>query len=221
MNSVTLYKNFNVDDLMFGQTLKNKAGGNQVYITTKNKKKIYIQTPSMHVPFGISEYNVEGSNIVKYSLDLSFKGYEEDTKIQTFMDVVKSIDEYMIKTGVERSTEWFGKQMSDAVVRELYRPLWKESKNPGKYAPTFKMKIRTSSNQNEFIVNAYHNQEEFKFDELKPGSKVRSIIEFAPVWFVNKQFGVTPCLTQLDLVEMPSNNLNGFSFEEDDDNSDY
>ncbi len=128
MNSVTLYKNFNVDDLMFGQTLKNKAGGNQVYITTKNKKKIYIQTPSMHVPFGISEYNVEGSNIVKYSLDLSFKGYEEDTKIQTFMDVVKSIDEYMIKTGVERSTEWFGKQMSDAVVRELYRPLWKDLK---------------------------------------------------------------------------------------------
>ena len=216
MNSVTLYKDFNTNDVTFGQTLKNKAGGNQVYITSKNKHKIYLQTPSMYAPFGISEYNVEGSNMVKYSLDVSFKGYEEDSKINKFMDVVKEIDEYMIKTGVERSTEWFGKPMTDAVERELYRPLWKESSNPDKYAPTFKMKLRMSVNQNDFIVNAYHNHEEFKLDELKPGSKIRSIIEFAPVWFVNKQFGVTPCLVQLDLVETPRNSLNGFSFEEDD-----
>lgn len=219
MGSVILYKNFNVDDLMFGKTLKNKAGGNQVYITTKNNK-FYLQLPSMYAPFGISEYNVEGSNIVKYSLDVSFKGYEEDAKIQTFMNVVKSIDECMIKTSVERSMEWFGKPMSDAVVRELYRPLWRESKNPEKYAPTFKMKIRTSIDQNNFIVNAYHNKEEVRMEELKPGSKIRSIIEFAPVWFVNKQFGITPCLTQLDIIEMPTNSLNGFSFEDDDDHSD-
>jgi len=46
---------------------------------------------------------------------------------------------------------------------------------------------------------------------------VRCILEFAPVWFVNKQFGVSPCVAQLDLVELPNNALNGFSFEEDDE----
>lgn len=219
MNAVTLYKNFDADNLVFGPTLKNKAGGNQVYVTYADKKKIYLQTPVMSAPFGLSEYAVEGSNTVKYSLDMSFKGHEEDPKIHTFMNAVRSIDEHMIRVGVERSKEWFGKPMSDAVVRELYRPLCKESKDPEKYAPTMKMKLRTSlSNPNEFVCAAYHQLEAFDIHEIKPGSKVRCILEFAPVWFVNKQFGVSPCVAQLDLVELPNNApLNGFSFEEDDE----
>lgn len=218
MNAVTLYKNFDANNLVFGPTLKNKAGGNQVYVTYENNTKIYLQTPVMSAPFGLSEYAVEGSNMVKYSIDISFKGYEEDVKIRTFMDAIRSIDEHMVRMGVERSKEWFGKPMSDAVVRELYRPLCKESKDPEKYAPTMKMKLRTSmQNPNEFLCNAYHQQEAFDMCELKPGSKVRCILEFAPVWFVNKQFGVSPCVAQLDLMAHPNNALKGFSFEEDNE----
>jgi hypothetical protein len=70
---------------------------------------------------------------------------------------------------------------------------------------------------NDFLLSAYHNQESFDLNDLKIGSKVRVIMEFAPVWFVNKQFGVTPCISQLDLVEEPTKTLNGFAFEEDEE----
>lgn len=216
MNSVTLYKNFDVDNLQFGDAVKNKSGGNQVFMTFPEKKKIYLQTPVMSAPFGISEYAVEGSNTVKYSLDLSFKGHEDDPKIYGFMKMVEEFDEHMIRVGVDRSKEWFGKQMSSDVVRELYRPLLKKAKDPEKYAPTFKTKIRTSLQNNDFILNAFHNKEPFDLNDFKIGSKVRLIMEFAPVWFVNKQFGVTPCISQLDLVEAPSSTLNGFSFEDEE-----
>jgi len=214
MSSVIVYKNFTVNNLMFGETVKNKSGGNQVFVTYPDKKKIYIQTPIMTVPFGVSEYAVEGTNTVKYSLDLSFKGSEEDPKINSFLKVVKELDEFMVKTGVERSVEWFGKSMSYDVVNELYRPLLKPSKEPEKYAPTFKTKIR-SNQSNEFMLTAFSNKEHFDMNEFVTGSKVRLIFEFAPIWFVNKQFGLTPCISQLDVSETPAKTLDGFSFEED------
>jgi hypothetical protein len=200
---------------MLGEPVKNKSGGNQVFMTFVNKQKIYVQTPIMNTPFGVSEYAIEGTNTVKYSLDLSFKGYDEDVKIEKFMKVIQDLDNFMITTGVQRSMEWFGKQMSYDVVNELYRPLLKISKDPEKYAPTLKTKIRTNLN-NDFMFSSYHNKEIFDMDDFKAGSKVRMIFEFAPIWFVNKQFGLTPYISQVDIVEMPANTLNGFSFEEDD-----
>ena len=107
-----------------------------------------------------------------------------------FMETMKSLDTHLIEMGVKNSPEWFGKQMSKEVVEELYRPLVKESKQPDKYAPTLKLKVRSMNN--EPMVEAFDsNKQPFDMAHFTGGSEVKAIMDISPIWFVNKQFGIT------------------------------
>lgn len=215
MAQIIMYKSFDATKMSCNGIVKNRAGGNQCSLSYDDKRgSIIIQTPVMAAPFGLSEYTPDnGVGEPKYSLDVSFKGYENEPKIAKFMKVVRDIDNHMISMGVQHSTEWFGKTMSREVVEELYRPLIKESKQPEKYAPTLKCKIRNITKTDAFTKE----REPFDIAQLQPGSMVKMILEFAPVWFVNKQFGVTLNILQTEMNEAPVGQLTGFSFVEDDD----
>lgn len=225
--AVILYKNFDINALNTCEVVKNKSGGNQVSLKYNDTKRIIMQIPVMNAPFGLSEYvpsdNRSGSsNIVKYSIDLSFKGYDNDPKIANFMTLMRNLDEFMIQTGVKHSKEWFGKEMSKEVVGELYRPIIKESKMPEKYAPTIKLKIRTRQDTNAIVVDAFNKDRTvFDMSGFLPGTSVKCIVDFAPIWFVNKQFGLTLTILQLEVMDVPQNKLNGFAFQKDDDDDEH
>jgi hypothetical protein len=218
MANILLYKNFDKSMFTPGEMSKNKAGGNQVQLKYNNDKRIIIQLPCMTVPFGISEYTPENNTgPVKYSLDLSFRGYDEDSKIKKWLEIMTNLDCHMIDMAVDNSPLWFGKKMSREVVEELYRPLLKHSKDPVKYAPTMKLKIRTKID-NTMNVDVFNkDRSSFDINTLLPGSSVKCIADFAPVWFVNKQFGVTLSLIQMEVVSAPQGKLVGFAFQDDDD----
>jgi len=219
-NSVIMYKHFDANALVCGEQTKNKAGGNQVSLLYNGNKRIVLQTPKMSVPFGVSEY-VPENNVgpVKYSLDASFKGIPDDSKLNTFHEVVRKIDERMVALAVENSVAWFGKKMSKEIVEELYRPLIKASKQPDKYAPTIKFKIRPSRDgSSEMNVEAFDTKrQKFDMNDFQSGSTVKCIVDFAPVWFVNKQFGITLSVVQLEVVSLPAGKLQGFAFQNESD----
>ena len=219
-NSVMMYTKFDASALTCGESTKNRAGGNQVSLLYNGNKQIVLQTPALTVPFGLSEFTPENnSGPVKYSLDLSFKGINENPKVEQYFKMVKSLDERMISLAVENSKAWFGKPMSREIVEELYRPLIKESKMPDKYAPTMKIKIRSSRNGTDaFNLQAFtSNREPFDMKEFQAGTGVKCIVDFSPVWFVNKQFGLTLNLMQMEIVSLPIGRLQGFAFQSDDD----
>lgn len=221
--SVILYKNFDINSLNACEVVKNKSGGNQVSLKYNDQKKIILQVPAMNAPFGLSEYVPDNkSNPVKYSIDFSFRGHQEDIKIGNYLKLMRNLDSYMIDAGVQNSKAWFGKEMSKEVVSELYRPLVKESKQPEKYAPTIKMKIRTRPDTNTLIVEAFNSTDRTPFDinTFQPGTNGKCIVDFAPIWFVNKQFGLTLTILQLEVCEVPQNKLVGFAFQNDDDDDD-
>lgn len=214
-----MYTTFDASELTCGESTKNRAGGNQVSLLYNGQKQIVLQTPAMSVPFGLSEFTPE-SNVgpVKYSLDLSFKGCDTNPKVEQFLKMVKTLDQKMIALAVENSKAWFGKPMSKEIVEELYRPLMKESKMPEKYAPTMKIKIRPSRNGDSFNLQAFTSDKEpFDMKEFQPGTNVKCIVDFSPVWFVNKQFGLTLNLIQVEIVSLPAGRLQGFAFQSDDD----
>lgn len=217
--SVILYKNFDINALNTSEVVKNKSGGNQVSLKYNESKKIILQIPAMNAPFGLSEYVPDNrANPVKYSIDFSFRGHEEDPKIRECMKLMRNIDDYMIDMGVKHSKEWFGKDMSKEVVNELYRPLVKESKQPEKYAPTIKMKIRSRADTNALVVEAFNkDRTPFDINSFQPGTNAKCIVDFAPIWFVNKQFGVSLTILQLEICDVPQNKLSGFAFQNDDD----
>lgn len=217
MANTVLYKNFNINDISNQPSAKNKAGGTQVPLSYSGMRNFMIQTPTLSAPFGISEYTPDNAP-TKYSLEFSFKNYEEDPKIKCFMDKITELDNYLIDMAVANSQEWFGKQMSKVVVEELYRPLLKPSKQPDKYAPTLKLKIRTSRGDDSHLsVAAFKDKEQFNMEEFVPGTTAKAIVEVSPLWFVNKQFGATLTLMALEIEQLPTSKLNAYSFQDENE----
>jgi hypothetical protein len=217
MATVTLPKNFEASEISFDTVKKNAMGGKVVYMKYNGESKITIQTPLLSAPFGISTFTDDKTGVTKHSLDISFKGMNEDPKIAEFLEKMSSIDQYMITEGCNNSKDWFGKSMKVDVVEALYRPLVKPSKDESKYAPTMKLKI--PSKDGRLLVEAYdHTKNEFDLNSFVPGSRVQAIIECSSIWFVNKQFGVSWRLVQVK-VSKPDK-LAGFSFVDDDDDDD-
>jgi len=217
MATVTLPKNFDASDITFDSVKKNAMGGKVVYMKHNGQNRLTLQTPALAAPFGVSGYTDDKTGITKYSLDVSFKGVDDDPKIKELLEKMESLDAYLIDAAVKNSKEWFGKKMTKEVVEALYRPLVKPSKDPEKYAPT--MKFKMPDKDGRILVNAYTSDKQpFDLDNFQPGSKVQALIECSSVWFVNKQFGVSWKLVQL-LVNKPEK-ISGFSFIQDDDAQD-
>tara|TARA_B100001094_G_scaffold220589_1_gene214641 strand:- start:193 stop:939 length:747 start_codon:yes stop_codon:yes gene_type:complete len=218
MSNITLPKNFDASLITFDSVKQNSMGGKIVYITYNGQKKINMQTPEMNCPFGLSTFHDDKSGTDKYSLDASFKGSDENEKIKIFLDKLSDFDNLLIDTAVKNSKDWLGKKMGKEVVSELYRPMVKLAKDPEKYSPTIKFKIRSGKDE-KLQVEAYDSSKnKMDITNLVAGSKVQSIIECASVWFVNKQFGVSWNLVQCKVGK--SDKVAGYSFVAEDDDSD-
>ena len=168
-NMIVIPKNLDVSQIKFGDVQKNKMGGNVVYLQYGNSKRLTIQTPMMSCPFGVSCYVDEKTGNKKYSLDVSFKGADEDPKVKLFLEKMQELDEYLVDQCSKNSKEWLGKNQKKEVVEALYRPLVKPSKDPEKYAPTMKSKILTNQND-EFQVEAFKygkSRTPFNFTKLQ------------------------------------------------------
>jgi len=219
MANIVLPTQFDCEKIGFDDMKINNNGGKVVYMKYGDTQRVTMQTPKITAPFGLSEYRDDKTGSVKYSIDVSFKGMESDSKIQTFFDKMKALDEAVINTAIDNSKEWFGKKMKREVIEELYRPVVKPAKDPEKYAPTMKFKLQ-SNNQDELMVEAFDSDKNKIniIDTFKPGSKLRGIVECSSIWFVNKQFGVTWRALQVEVTK--SDKISGFSFVPEDDEYD-
>ena len=72
---VVLAKNFDITKLSFGQVKQQTTGGKTIFISY-NGNPLYIQTPEMKTPFGVSLWPGENGGPDKYSFDLSFDGMD-------------------------------------------------------------------------------------------------------------------------------------------------
>lgn len=217
---IRLMENVDFDNFQCSEPFRNRMGGNSVRVLYNNERRFFFQTPSMPLPFGISEFVPKDGWGVKYSLDLSFRFMDEDPKVQKFFAAMRKLDELMITRAVQHSVKWFGKALSEPVVRELYRPLVKQSSQPEKYKPVIKGKFREHPKD---VMAETLDGDKFTVDKLLPGAKVKVIMELMPIWFMNKQFGLSLSVWRVLVTELPSFQncrdnafLTGFSFIKDD-----
>ena len=217
---ITLPKNFDVSNISCEEVKTNALGGKVVYLKYGDQKKITMQTPLVAAPFGLSTYTDDKTGVTKYSIDMSFKGYDTDPKLEMFHKKMEALDNHILSLAEKNSKDWLGKKMSKEVVEALYRPVVKLAKDPEKYAPTMKMKI-TNTQKGEMNVEAYDTKRnKIEMKELQAGSRIRCLMECSSIWFVNKQFGISWRLVQVE-VNKPDK-ISGFSFmEESDDEEEY
>jgi hypothetical protein len=206
-NMTTLdFSTIRPDDFTFSEAKQNKMGGQSVYINHK-KDKIRFEVPKGRLPFGLNIQSFDDS-ATKMTIDQSLGNSEAQDELGEWHRWLVGFDEFMIGLAHAKSESWFKKKLSKEILEEFYKPSILKSKKG--YDPTFKMKIPVQNDK--AAITIYNDQEEEVGQELlEKGCHVRTIIELQSVWFVNKMFGVTWKVLQLQVF--PVAKFSGFAFK--------
>lgn len=197
-----LHSSFEPERLVFGAVEKTKAGGKIVNLSYPGLRRLQMQTPIVSLPFGINKPYLDGGEVQSLSLDLSFRGHDSKPHMANFLAKMRAMDEAVLRAAVQNSKDWFGKQMSEEIVREFFRPLVREGKEP--YPPTMKVKVPMYNgipNANIFS----EAKEAVALEYITKGTQAKFLLEATSVWFVARNFGVTWRLKQALVVSRPNN----------------
>lgn len=214
MSSPIAPKDINVNNFKYSEVKTLASGAKSVYINY-GTGKLRIQTPVMFLPYGVSEGGFEDKNSKvekkiekkdkKFDLTLSFKGQDENPKIETFLNKLKDIETKIINDAFDNREPWFKDDFDGnrAFVSRLFSPIIKIDKDKntgkliGKYPPTIRFKLPYDNENDKFNFNSLNmdgDNEPIDFAEiagkLKSG-RAQLIVELNSIWFAGGKFGCT------------------------------
>jgi len=183
----------------------------KIVITNKDGGHLRVQAPRLYMPFGICGFTPEVGP-TKYTLDLSLTGWDEDGGyVQKFYQTLREVENMVIDAVVAQSEEIFQKPMTKEELLPMFNSNIKE--NPG-HAPKFRVKVDTDMNDLMKADVFDANKERMPKDAMTHGlysrNSGRPIVEMCSVYFLNRKFGVTWKLHQLQVFE--PERLKGFQF---------
>ena len=224
--AVVLPREFDIKKVDFSALKTLDNGGKIVYVGYgPGKGPLFMQTPPMSAPFGMSVWDNDGKAVPKHTLDLSFKGMDSCKKLQKFYDVLEALDQRLVDDGFANQSSWFkGKKYgSRDIVEALYTPLIKYAKDretgerTDKYPPT--MKLSVPFRDGVFTCQAFDdNKKPVDLSQLETlkGATVSAIIQCTGIWFAGGKFGVSWRVVQMRVVPNDTS-FNGFAFRGDGD----
>ena len=211
MSSPILPKNVDVSKFRYADIRTLASGSKSIYVNY-GPQKLRIQTPVMYMPYGIGEgfedktiKNPEVKKNIdkKYDLTISFKGFDENVKIKSFLDKMKEIETEIIDKAFENREPWFRDDYdgNKAFVSRMFSPMIKVDKDPktgkvvGKYPPTLRVKIPYDGVNDKFNFDTFdmdNNETVFTdiINKLK-GGRTQLIIELTGIWIAGGKFGCT------------------------------
>jgi len=183
----------------------------KIVITNKDGGHLRVQAPRLYMPFGICGFTPEVGP-TKYTLDLSLTGWDEDGGyVQKFYQTLREVENMVVDAVVAQSEEIFQKPMTKEELLPMFNSNIKE--NPG-HAPKFRVKVDTDMNDLMKADVFDANKERMPKDAMTHGlysrNSGRPIVEMCSVYFLNRKFGVTWKLHQLQVFE--PERLKGFQF---------
>lgn len=211
MSFPILPKNVDVSKLRYSEIKTLSSGSKSIYVNY-GTQKLRIQTPVLYMPYGIGEgfedkttksVEVKKNIDKKYDLTLSFKGADENPKIQLFLDKMREIESVIIDKAFENREAWFKDDFDGnrSFVARLFSPMIKIDKDPktgktvGKYPPTLRVKVPYDGQNDKFMFDAFDmDNNEINFydiiNKLKAG-KTQLIIELTGIWMAGGKYGCT------------------------------
>lgn len=226
----------------FSEPITNSYGGVSV-VLRYGGQPLMIQTPKMRLPFGLGKYeDKDDPTQVKYSMDMSFAGYElgSDDKplvpaIRSFYEKLAELDNMLIEAAYKNKDLWFPTLKSkfrgkdENVVRGVidanHRPSIRESKrDPDRYPPTVKTNIREyadkKTGQKVFAARFFdddRNQIENILEFNLPKQSEAIAILRVKVTFTQDKYGFAWDINQVRLFPAKTLPTYGFLDDEDDD----
>lgn len=198
MENIIPFPEFDVKNMSLAKLRSLDNGGKVVSMFYKmpsgDQKMLTLQTPEMSCPYGLSKWDNDGKGPAKYTLDLSFKGYDSRDAVKKFFQGLSDFDSALLDNGLTRSEEFFKRKYSSKdVVEALYTSVVRRSKDD-KYPPTFKMTIPYDHATGEFRCKAFDKvtKEPLDFNSINlKGAKVTAIVQCTGVWIAGGKFGST------------------------------
>lgn len=184
----------------------------KMVITDKEGGHLRVQAPRLYMPFGICGFTPEVGP-TKYTLDLALTGYdEEDGYVQKFYKTLRRVEDMIIDAVAAQSVVIFDKEMTREELLPMFNSNIKE--NPG-HPPKFRVKVDTDMHNLMKAEVFDSNREREPKVEMRDGlysrNSGRPIVEMCSVYFLNRKFGVTWKLHQLQVFE--PERLKGFQFK--------
>jgi len=197
------------------------SGAKQAYINYEGHSMM-MQVSGLSVPYGMSVFDKAGP--IKYSVDLSLKGYDGDNvKVKQIYDAFSALDEYMIDMGVKNSKSWFKDNLSREIIKAFYTPSVRFSKdaegNVKPYPPTLKVQLKQRDGKFETAVYDEKKRPLSDIpleDILVKGATISSLIQCTGVWFAGSKFGLSWKAMQIKADHLPES-IRGFAFRDEDD----
>lgn len=198
-----------------------------------NGERPAFQTPLMHMPYGVNDNTKIPGNEgqpKKYDLNLSFRGKDENARLEAFFNMLLSIEKKIKDDAFANRLTWFKKDYNGVrdVVDSLFTPLIKfdvdkeTGKVQNKYPPTFKVKLPYDAATDTFKFDAWDMTKtalDFKaaLDSLK-GAKCQAIVQLSGLWFAGGRFG---CTWRLETAKFDiPNKKSSWSFDSDSEDED-
>ena len=229
-----------VSKLEFSPVKVLDSGGKSVNLRYEGRN-IMVEAPSLSVPYGVNVFDKTPGAPVKYSVDLSLRGADDNDAVRALQEFLEAFDERMIDAGVENASKWFKMaNPSREVIRAFYTPVVKLSRdkdgNPKPYPPTFKLALRkrlvkgaapdSSSLARTFETRFYDGTNgsgkavaefdgETKLEDLLPKrSQATVIMQCTGMWFAGGKFGTTWKAVQMRIDSQPEQ-IRGPAFRSD------
>ena len=221
-SQVVKINEFSTSNLTLGQVKVMESGGKMCSLNY-NGGKLMTQIGSLALPYGMNVFDKAGP--IKYSIDLSLRGHEENPKVQNIYEAFQSLDEWMIDQGVKNSKAWFKADLTRDVVKAFYTPMVKVAKdadgNPKPYPPTIKVNLRKMDDK--FEVNVFDDKKRPYDgvplqDLLVKGAYLTTLIHCTSVWFAGSKFGLSWKALQIRMDSVPDS-IRGYAFVDDEDSA--
>jgi len=169
-SNIVLPTQFDASKVAFDSPKILDSGGKMVYLNYDGRP-LQTQTARMNIPYGLNVFDKSGP--VSYSVDLSFRGAEEDTKMAEFKSMMEELDELLIDAGVKNAAAWFKMpNASREVISAFYTRSVKYSTDregkPKPYPPTLKVKLKKKNGvfETQFYDAQKRSYEGVKVEEL-------------------------------------------------------
>jgi len=189
---IILYKNVDVEKIVVQKKIRpDKKVSFRVYIKDGDDLvPLLIQTPEMVAPFGIGNNSnfVPDKDPTKFSwnLSLSFKGIEENSKLQVFKQKMEEIENRIARQFLEHANKYVPRRKGEHDIESLlekYKPFIKTSEM---YPSNIPVKIawdhRSITEENPYgnpreDINVYdENRQLMDCKDISKFSKVVSVI---------------------------------------------
>lgn len=223
-------KNIDTSKVSFSQPRVLDNGAKLVYLNYSGGR-LSIQTPWMSMPWKMGVYT--DGDYPKYSVDLTFRGMDENPDLQGFHDKLQMLEEKIIDGGFENSVSWFKKKPSSRdVVEALFSRIVKVSTDKdtgepdGKWPPSMKLKVPRRdgvwetkvSDKSGKLYDINNSESGDNLEELfVKNTKMRAIIQCVGLWVASGSYMCQWKLTKAEIEVPESSGQHEFLADSDDE----